>query len=165
MPHIHTGDGEFDFTVTGYLVHEDKTLLIKHKKLPLWVAPSGHVELNQSPIEALYAEIKEEAGIDESQLELVDTHPRPAQFTPSATATSLPLPFDLEQHPVGDTAHQHINLSYVLKSRTNHVEPGPGESNTFKWFTLDELREFGDTNDSVKSAASYAIEYVREHQS
>lgn len=165
MPHIHTGDGEFDFTVTGYIVHEDKTLLIKHKKLPIWVAPSGHVELDQSPIDTLYAEIEEEAGIKPDQLALIETHQRPAHFRPSDTAVSLPLPFDFEHHPVGDTTHRHINLSYVLTSSTNHVEPGPGESNTFKWFTLDELRDFKDTNDSVKSAASYAIEYVREHQS
>lgn len=32
MPHIHTGDGQFDFTVSGYLVHKNKTLLITHRQ-------------------------------------------------------------------------------------------------------------------------------------
>lgn len=161
MPHIHTKDGEFDFTVAGYLVHEDKTLLIKHKKLPLWTPPSGHIELHQSPIEALFMEIKEEAGIDQSQLELIETHTRPSRFNTSDTAVSMPLPFDLEHHPV-DATHRHINLSYVLKSKTNHVEPGPGESNTFKWLTVDELRTFSETNDSIISSAIFAIEAARE---
>lgn len=164
MPHIHTNVGEFDLTVAGYLVHDDSTLLIKHKKLPIWTPPSGHVELNQSPIDALYMEIKEEAGIDESQLELIETHPRPKSFVASGTAVSMPLPFDLEHHPVDDT-HRHINLSYALKSSTSHVEPGPGESNTFKWFTVDELRAFSDTNSSIISSAIYAIERVRESES
>jgi ADP-ribose pyrophosphatase YjhB (NUDIX family) len=164
MPHIHTESGEYDLTVAGYLVHDDSTLLIKHKKLPIWTPPSGHVELNQTPLEALYTEIKEEAGIDEPDLELIETHTRPASFTSSANAVVLPLPFDVETHPIDDT-HRHINLSYVLKSNTNNVEPGPGESNTFKWFTLDELRVFTDTNDSVKSAATYAIEVAREYRS
>lgn len=161
MPHIHTKKGEFDFTVAGYLVHDDKTLLIKHKKLPIWTPPSGHIEINQSPIEALFMEIKEEAGIDKSQLELVETHARPSDFATSSTAVSMPLPFDLEHHPVDDT-HRHINLSYALKSKTNHVEPGPGESNTFKWFTVDELRTFSETNDSIISSAIFAIEAARE---
>jgi hypothetical protein len=71
------------------------------------------------------------------------------------------LPFDLEHHPV-DAAHRHINLSYALRSNTNHVEPGPGESNTFKWFTVDELRTFSETNDSIISSAIFAIEAARE---
>jgi ADP-ribose pyrophosphatase YjhB (NUDIX family) len=161
MPHIHTKEGEFDFTVAGYLVHDDKTLLIKHKKLPLWTPPSGHIELNQSPVDALFMEIKEEAGIDQSQLELIETHTRSSNFTSSQTAVSMPLPFDLEHHPVDDT-HRHINLSYALRSNTNHVEPGPGESNTFKWFTVDELRTFSETNDSIISSAIFAIEAARE---
>jgi len=164
MPHIHTKDGEYDLTVCGYLVHDDKTLLIKHKKLPIWTPPSGHVELDQSPIEALYMEIREEAGIHESDLELIETHHRPENFTPSEDAVSMPLPFDLEHHPVSD-GHRHINLSYALKSCTNNVEPGPGESNTFKWFTVDELRAFGDTNSSIISSAIFAIERARETKS
>ena len=161
MPHIHTKDGEFDLTVSGYIVHDDKTLLIKHKKLPIWTPPSGHVELNQSPTEALYMEIREEAGIHQSHLELIETHQRPKGFKTSDTATAMPLPFDLEHHPVAD-GHRHINMSYVLKSSTNNVEPGPNESNTFKWFTVDELRAFGDTNSSIISSAIFAIESARE---
>ena len=161
MPHIHTKEGEYDLTVCGYIVHDDKTLLIKHKKLPLWTPPSGHVELDQSPIEALYTEIREEAGIADSHLELIETHLRPKGFKTSNDAVAMPLPFDLEHHAVGDT-HRHISMSYVLKSNTNNVEPEPGESNTFKWFTVDELRAFGDTNSSIISSAIFAIEHVRE---
>ncbi len=160
MPHVHTGDGEFDFTVAGYLVHDNKTLLIKHKYLPIWTAPAGHIETNQTPIDALYNEISEEAGIDKKHLQLVETHPRSNTLRKPAENEALPLPFDIETHPIDDT-HRHICLSYVFTSDTNNVEPGPGESNTFKWFTVDELEAFTDTNDSVKSAAIYAIECVR----
>lgn len=166
MPHIHTGDGEFDFTVAGYIVYDDKTLLLKHKTLPIWVSPSGHVELNQTPIDTLYAEIEEEAGITKEHLTLIPTHPYPGVRARNPLATELPLPFDLETHPVpGTNSHKHISMSYALISDTNNVEPGPGESNTFKWFTLDELADFTDTNDSVKSAAAYAIAAAREYQS
>jgi 8-oxo-dGTP pyrophosphatase MutT (NUDIX family) len=163
MPHIHTGTGEFDYTVAGYIVHEDKTLLIKHKYLPIWTAPAGHIEVNQTPLDALYAEIGEEAGITREHLTLVETHPRPASFIRNEEATELPIPFDLEYHPIID-GHRHIGLSYVLISDTNHVEPGAGESNTFKWFTVDELRAFKDTNKSIISSGIFAIEHVRENQ-
>lgn len=163
MPHIHTGAGELDFTVCGYIVHDDKTLLIKHKYLPIWTPPAGHIEVDQTPIEALYNEIQEEAGIAAGSLDLVTTQEYHPNFDRSATAEELPLPFDFEVHPVID-GHRHINVSYVLKSSTNHVEPGEGESNTFKWFTVDELRDFKDTNRSIISSAIFAIEHVRENQ-
>ena len=160
MPHIHTGDGEFDFTVAGYIVHDDKTLLIKHKYLPIWTSPSGHVEPNQTPIDALYAEIREEAGITREHLQLIETAPYPAdRRTTPGGAMKLALPFDIEVHAITDT-HSHTCLSYVLRSDTNNVEPGPGESNTFKWLSLDELRTFTETNDSIRSAAIFAIEHA-----
>lgn len=164
MPHIHTGSGEYDFTVAGYIVHDDKTLLIKHKYLPIWTAPAGHIEVDQTPLEALYNEIQEEAGISKEHLTLVETQPRSKLLKRPVDHVALPIPFDFETHPIID-GHRHINISYVLTSSTNHVEPGPNESNTFKWFTLDELRDFEDTNDSVKSAAIYAIGAAKEFQS
>jgi ADP-ribose pyrophosphatase YjhB (NUDIX family) len=163
MPHIHTGTGELDFTVCGYVVHADKALLIKHKYLPIWTPPAGHIEIDQTPIEALYAEIKEEAGIPVKALELVPTKEYNKNFKRTPEATELPLPFDFEVHPIID-GHRHINMSYVLTSTTNHIEPGEGESNTFKWFTVDELRAFKDTNKSIISSAIFAIEHVRENQ-
>ena len=45
MAHIHTESGQFDYTVSGYLVHNNKTLLIKHKYLPIWTSPAGHIEV------------------------------------------------------------------------------------------------------------------------
>lgn len=164
MPHIHTGDGEFDFTVCGFIVYGDTTLLIKHKSLSVWVPPSGHIETTQTPLDALYAEIEEEAGISRDHLHLIETTPYPIDRTVGPGAIKQPLPFDLEVHPITDT-HGHINLSYVLVSDTNHVEPGPGESNTFKWFALDELRNFEDTSPSVISLACDAIQIAQEYQS
>lgn len=160
MPHIHTGTGELDFTVSGYIVYDDKTLLIKHKYLPIWTPPSGHIEVDQTPVEALYAEISEEAGIAKESLELMPTQAYKPRFERNDTAEELPLPFDFEVHPIAD-GHRHINMAFVLKSSTNHVEPGKGESNTFKWFTVDELRAFKDTNKSIISSALFAIEHVR----
>ena len=53
-----------DFVATGFVVHEDKVLLIKHKKLEFWLPPGGHIEKDELPIEALKREIKEETGLD-----------------------------------------------------------------------------------------------------
>ncbi len=160
MPHIHTRDGEFDFTVAGFIVYQDTTLLIKHKYLPLWTPPAGHIELDQTPLDALYNEIREESGITREHLTLIETEKHNVTERP-AENRALPLPFDFEIHPI-QNGHRHINMSYVLISDTNHVEPGPGESNTFKWFTIDELRNFSQTNSNIIASAQFAIETAAE---
>ncbi len=162
MPHIHTGDGQFDFTVSGYLVFKDKTLLIKHKYLPIWTPPAGHIELNQTPIDALFMEIWEESGISKEHLTLIETTTDTKNFA-RGKATRLPLPFDLEYHTILD-GHQHINLAYILKTDTDQVNPGSGESKDYKWFTTEELDTFTETNESILSSARYALEYVAHLQ-
>lgn len=163
MAHIHTESGQFDYTVAGYLVHDDKTLLIKHKYLPIWTAPAGHVELDESPMDALYKEIREESGIDKSHLTLIETHPDTRDFTRGDQATYVPVPFDMEFHNITDD-HRHINMAYILTCDTDSVQPEEGESPTFRWFTIDELRAFTDTRPSIIQSAIFAITYVREQQ-
>lgn len=164
MGHIHSNE-QFDFTVSGYLVHDGKTLLIKHKKLPMWTPPSGHIELNETPIEALYKEIYEEAGIDASHLTLIEPHLETKSLERGPRSTYLPLPFDTEWHYVGEDGHRHIDFAYMLVSDTAEVKPAEGESQTFAWYTADELATLDIAPASILRLGAYAINYIQEYQS
>ena len=48
------------FVATGYIVRDGKTLLVKHKKLHLWLPPGGHIEEGENPDAALRRELLEE---------------------------------------------------------------------------------------------------------
>ncbi|MDE2143958.1 MAG: NUDIX domain-containing protein, partial [Elusimicrobia bacterium] len=52
------------FVVSAYAVREGKVLLIKHKKLGLWLAPGGHIDEGETPDEAALRELKEETGLE-----------------------------------------------------------------------------------------------------
>ena len=157
MGHIHS-DSEYDFTVTGNIVYEGTFLLIKHKFLPFWLPPGGHIELSETPIEALYKEIREESGIDQNDLTLVET-----TSSPSGNANgSIPLPFDINIHPIGDAGHRHIDLGYMLISSTNEVNPEEGESQEWKWFTKNEIELSDLITPNVKKRAMFALEYIGE---
>lgn len=155
MPHIHS-DSEYDFTVSGNIVFKDTILLIRHKTLPLWVPPSGHIELNETPIQALYKEILEESGLPESVLTL---HPTVVSPVKNAEGTQ-PLPFDINIHPIGESGHQHIDMGYILSSTSDDVRPGPHESTTWKWFTKEELATFEPLNENLRQRAIFAIDFV-----
>lgn len=164
MPHLHTEPNQYDYTVSGYVVHDNKTLLIKHKYLPIWTPPAGHIELNETPIEALFKEINEESGIEQANLTLIETNTETRELLTDDLNTYIPLPFMIEHHNITET-HRHVNMAYILKSASNHVEPKVGESNTFKWFTIEELEDFRETRASIINQAVYAIKYIGKHQS
>lgn len=157
MPHIHE---KYDYTSSGVLVHDNKTLLIEHLYLGIWTPPAGHVELDQTPLDALYAEIEEEAGITRDHLTLVSPVTDNMDFKRRSDSYGLPIPFDMEVHPINES-HSHIDSAYMLLCDTDQVNPGERESQNWKWFTAEELKGFPDVPGGVRSRGLYAIEWAK----
>lgn len=68
MSHIHPGHGQHDICVSAYIVllgDESKMLLHKHRKLGTLLQFGGHVELDETPWQAVLREIMEESGLTE----------------------------------------------------------------------------------------------------
>ena len=55
---------KYCFVATGYLVRDGKTLLLKHRKLGMWLPPGGHIEEGETPDEAVLREVLEETGLE-----------------------------------------------------------------------------------------------------
>lgn len=47
-----------DLVIGAFLIHNNKVLLIHHKKLNLWLPPGGHIEKNETPDDAVKREFK-----------------------------------------------------------------------------------------------------------
>jgi 8-oxo-dGTP pyrophosphatase MutT (NUDIX family) len=63
---------------TAYVVRGDKTLLLKHRKLGMWLPPGGHVEPGETPDEAVRREVREETGLE---IDFVEPRARPSWTT------------------------------------------------------------------------------------
>ena len=50
---------------------QDRLLLVKPSYRPYWILPGGVVEKNESPLEALYREVREELAIELANAKLV----------------------------------------------------------------------------------------------
>ena len=52
------------FTSTVFVVHNQKIALHWHKKVSEWLPAGGHIDKNETPVEAGIREVNEEMGIE-----------------------------------------------------------------------------------------------------
>ena len=117
MAHIHE---KIDFTVAIFVVHDEKILLIHHRKLDKWLPLGGHIELDEDPEQAALREAKEESGLE---VELLGE--RPPTTSPGTRALIAPRFLDI--HRISDT-HEHIGMIYWARPKRGGAPPPPNFS-------------------------------------
>ncbi len=132
MAHLNK---KIDFTVCIYIVHANKILLHKHKKLDIWLPPGGHIELDEDPDEAAIREAKEETGLD---IELIGTSTN--YMTPFESRDLIPPRFLTRHYYDSSHTHEHVNLAFFARSHGSEArhELKGGE---IKWFAVEELAD------------------------
>ena len=150
MPNQH-------FTATGIVFNcRGEVLLIKHRKLHVWLPPGGHVEENELPDDAVLREIYEETGI---RAEMLPN--RRGLSLSSGHAKEMETPFavllvDIE----GDGSHNHIDLIYACRAMSDVLVPDENEITDAAWFSCEQIRDL-DTFDNVRKVIICAAKTVR----
>jgi 8-oxo-dGTP diphosphatase len=151
MPHLHD---KIDLTVAAYITHDNKILMIKHKKLQKWLPPGGHVELDQDPEEALFNEIAEETGLVPNQLTILSSKPH----IESPGTKFLHTPNFLDIHDISDT-HKHIGLTYILKTTSDKITLAEREHDDIKWFSIEDINS--EEYDLLPAVKFYALQALQ----
>lgn len=86
-----------------FVVHEERVLLHRHRKLGRWLPPGGHIEPGELPDEAAIREVEEETGV---RAALVG--PR---GLPLAEPRQLVIPAGIQLERIAP-GHEHIDLVY-----------------------------------------------------
>jgi ADP-ribose pyrophosphatase YjhB (NUDIX family) len=139
-----------DFTATTFVVHENRTLLLLHRKLGIWVPPGGHIDPNELPDYAALREVREETGLD---VELLD------QGRPIGSVRILPQPYCILLENIGPW-HQHIDLIYFARVRGGNMSHSVREVQAPRWYTWEELSEPQIAED-IRELGRRAIESYR----
>lgn len=142
-----------DLVVAGYVLHGGKVLLIRHKKLGIWLPPGGHIERDETPDDALRREISEELGLKVRLLNHSDL------LEEGNVKRNLAIPFYANVHSVGD--HDHCCFFYVCEA----LNPGDIKCNMdellgYDWFSADELKRDQRISADVKHQA---LRVLRQH--
>lgn len=107
-------------TGSGIVVGERGVVLLKHRRLGMWLQPGGHIDPGETPWDAAKRESVEETGLD------VAFH--------SCGGDGVPELVHVDVHD-GGRGHTHIDLRYVLwvNSASDPVPPAH-ESQEVAWF-------------------------------
>ena len=160
VPHIHDKPGQHDHTVSAYIIRidgdEPKILLHRHKKLGVFMQFGGHIELHETPWQAMKHELLEETGYEFDQLELL----QPKERLKSIDRSTLhPQPFVHSTHHITDD-HMHTDLGYVFVATQEPKHPvASGESKNMRLFTLEQMKALPEKDmfPDNRSICEYAL--------
>ena len=162
MAHIHTNPGEHDQTASAFIVRTDREkpelLLHTHKKLGVLLQIGGHVELNETPWQAVCHEIVEETGYSLDQLDILQPKLR-MESLDGAVLHPLPLVHNTHNFDTAGT-HKHTDVSYafVTDSEPNNL-PSEGESTDFRWVDIEQLKALEKRNifENVRKIGEFVL--------
>jgi 8-oxo-dGTP pyrophosphatase MutT (NUDIX family) len=106
-------------TGSAIVVGPRGVVLLRHKRLGLWLQPGGHVDPGETPWAAALREAQEETGL-KVRFTDVDDEDRPRLA-------------HVDVHD-GGRGHTHLDLRFVLDGGDADPSPPEGESQEIAWF-------------------------------
>ncbi len=141
--------------VAGVLIVDKsgrKVLLVRHKKLGVWIYPGGHLEKGEDPLECAIRESKEETSADFNVTSTIDFK----VDEKGAKSSPQPLVIMDEIVPYSSGPHQHFDIIYLgIASKPDFHRND--ESTDCKWIERDEVSSL-ETFDNVKAIIRYGFE-------
>ena len=167
MAHIHK---DIDFCVSLFPVLQSpfrSVALVKHRKLGTWLGLGGHIELAETPDEALCREVQEESGLHPDDYRVVEPRwvmPFPRLAPAEAhNARRLLTPWAVEIHDfVATPGHRHIVLVYFATTRKKDLRLEVDAHEEIRWFTQAELLAKEGLLPTIKHYALWALGAVYE---
>jgi len=118
------------FTASALVVDaaRERTCLVLHRKLGLWLQPGGHIEQADASIGlAALREVREETGLD------------------ARLAATMPVHLDIHAIPERPDrpAHLHLDVRFLAIAAGEELTLSD-ESNDVRWWTLADAATAGD---------------------
>jgi 8-oxo-dGTP pyrophosphatase MutT (NUDIX family) len=180
-----------DWVNAAFIVHPDKArvLLVKHKKLGMWLPVGGHIELDEadkSPDDALIREVREETGLsiwpNDGLTPPYAKYDAYVMQTPSQNrlrtlwrsldkaANNNPVrhwvPWAVETHDFWPVpGHKHLALVYLIFAIHDQIKLETAAHEDFRWFNTAELIGLDGDFKIADTVEAYALEAIAFQES
>lgn len=104
-------------------------LLLKHKRLGIWLQPGGHIDPGETPWDAARREAREETGL--------------AVDFAGPFDDGIPELIHVDVH-AGGRGHTHLDTRYLMDGGDADPSPAADESQEVDWFTWERAIETAD---------------------
>ena len=150
-------------TAGAFIIRKEKgkwlCLVHMHKKIDVLMQIGGHIELDQTPWQALVVELREEAGYDLSELKLLQYSKDTLHFK---DAIVHPVPLLENTHYVGN-AHYHSDRVYAfVAADTAKSSLAEGESTDLRWLSVEDLRRLSQEGKALQDVVEI-YDYILAH--
>lgn len=133
------------FCTTTYIFNPEgtKSLLIRHKKLPYYLPPGGHIDENEDYLLSSQREVQEELGLTKDDLQYPEyLHAKDGECM---------QPWAIQKYVIVPKEHYHYDLVFVAIVNENAaLNPGKGESQDIHWFDVADVENL-ETTDECKA--------------
>ena len=142
------------WVTTIFLVREDgKVLLTWNKNMQTWIPVGGHLEIGETPEEAVTREVEEETGLDFDFLE-----------SPVSEEEGNVRKINFQRFQIEKVPHHnhHMNFVFIGKCKSANDRTETDENEKLRWFSEDELiKNKSRFIESVWNRAIISINKVR----
>lgn len=169
MPNLQNFHAKVCYTAAGILIVDGKVLLIKHKKLGLWLNPGGHIEPGELPHQAAEREFFEETGVRVRAVDVVGLYDEETtEFLPNPLSTNLHWISKenywsrMQNKQSGDDVwkkgcEQHINFLYLMQPMAGiEVRFDQEETLGIDWFDMSQLDEI-ELSHNIRQEIKHAM--------
>ena len=111
-------------TGSAFVTGPRGVVLLRHKRLGIWLQPGGHVDPGETPWAAARREAEEETGLAVDFAEPLDD-------------LGVPPLAHVDVHD-GGRGHTHLDVRYLLDAGDAEPAPPDGESQEIGWFGWDD---------------------------
>ena len=124
---------EGHFTGSAWVLNPSRThaLMLKHRKLGMWLQPGGHADGDADITRVVLTEVSEESGVDLNNVKLVSD-----------------AIFDVDEHIIPanakDPRHKHFDIRFLVEIDDALEIPGNEESIDIGWVALREIARFNN---------------------
>jgi len=143
------------WVTTIYLVNENNHVLLTwNKNLQTWIPVGGHIELGETPEDAILREVAEETGF-----EFEFMHPASTESN-GIVRVLKPHRIQIEKVP---HHNYHMNVVFMGKCTKFNDKDKTDENEKLKWFSEEELNKIKDTMlENVHKNSIEAINFFRK---